>query len=64
MLFKMVPFNIKMQNLELVNLKFKCVTYAQPTILPLKLFFSCQSYIEWNVHFDRPHTLKYFISLQ
>ena len=31
--FKMVHFNIKTQNLELVNLK--CVTYAQ--IIPLSL---------------------------
>ena len=31
MRFKMVHFNIKMQDLELVNLKY--VTYAQP-ILP------------------------------
>ena len=40
MCFRMVHFNVKMQNLEFVNLQ--CVTYAQPISLALREY--CTSY--------------------
>ena len=40
--FKMVHFNLKMQNPELVNLK--CVTYIQPIPLSLMLTISVRQY--------------------
>ena len=49
--FKIVHFNIKTQNLELVNLK--CVTYAQPTPLSLRETTHAETIdIEYNKRLD------------